>query len=61
MKTKADWAEIAMKDYTVFDCCDCCDALLTDEEKSAAPRFGQCLCDHCAGEYAKANPGMEAK
>lgn len=61
MKTAADLAEIALKTYTVFDCCDCCDALLTDEEKVSAPRYGQCLCGHCADEYAKANPGTVTK
>lgn len=41
---------------TIFDCCDCCDALLTEAEKAAGARFGQALCDGCAAEYAKANP-----
>lgn len=46
-----------MDPFLVFDCCDCCDALLTEAEKEA-PRFGQYLCDHCAAETAAANPGM---
>lgn len=42
--------------FTIFDCCDCCAALLTEAEKEAGERYGQILCDHCAAEYAKANP-----
>lgn len=42
---------------TVFDCCDCCDALLTEDEKTKGERFAQILCDHCASEYSLANGG----
>ena len=46
--------------FTIFDCCDSCDALLTASEKEAGERFGQALCDHCAAEYAAANPADTA-
>jgi hypothetical protein len=41
------------------DFCDICSALLSRMEKDAGLRFGQCLCDHCNGEVAAANPGLE--
>ena len=40
---------------TLADACDCCDALLSDDERQAGERFGCLLCDRCAGEYASAN------
>jgi hypothetical protein len=40
---------------TIFDCCDCCDRLLTEAEKEAGERYGQTLCDDCAANYAEAN------
>ena len=45
---------------TVFDCCDCCDAVLTAHEVQAGERYGQSVCDHCAAEYARANPRVVA-
>ena len=47
-----------MNPFIVFDCCDCCDALLTEKEGRSL-RFGQHLCDHCCEETQKANPGMK--
>ena len=41
---------------SIFDCCDSCDALLTDAEKTAGVRYGQTLCDSCAAQYALVNP-----
>lgn len=41
---------------SIFDCCDVCDAALSDAENAKGKRFDQTLCDHCADGIAKANP-----
>ena len=41
---------------SIFDCCDSCDALLTEEELAAPPLFGGTFCAHCAAEVRAANP-----
>lgn len=38
-----------------MNCCDVCDALLTEKEIEANPRWDQDLCDHCAAAYDEAN------
>lgn len=46
---------------SIFDCCDVCDALLSDDELGAGKRWGHdALCDHCAAGYAEVNPGGDA-
>lgn len=47
--------------YTVFDCCDVCDSLLTEEEDELNPRWGRNLCSHCATEADEANPQRKDK
>lgn len=41
--------------HSVFDFCDVCDALLTQAEQDASPRWDQDLCDGCAAEFDEAN------
>ena len=42
---------------SIFDCCDACDAVLSEAEKAKSKRFDQTLCDGCAADVAAANPG----
>jgi len=39
-----------------MNCCDCCDALLTDSEIGAGSLFEMTLCEPCRLDWQAANP-----